>query len=96
LEIYDGLKYEKGSIMRYLLGTSAFTGIIIGIVINLLLPENLELLFIFYSIISGVILYVIVREVIPEKEKGDPIKFITGMIGFIIIIALINIFTNVL
>ena len=96
LEIYEELKFEEGSIMKYILGTSALTGIVIGIVINAFLPKNLELLFVFYSIISGVILYVIVREVIPEKEKGDPIKFIIGLIGFTIIILLINIFTNVL
>ena len=96
LEIYEEVKYEEGSIMNYILGSSALTGIAIGIVINVIFPENLELLFIFYSIISGVILYVIVREVIPEKEKGDPIKFIIGLIGFTIIILLINIFTNVL
>jgi hypothetical protein len=96
LEIYEEVRYEEGSIMTYILGTSALTGIAIGIVINAFLPKNLELLFVFYSIISGVILYVIVREVIPEKEKGDPIKFIIGLIGFTIIILLINIFTNVL
>ncbi|MFX0080410.1 MAG: hypothetical protein ACFE94_01525 [Candidatus Hodarchaeota archaeon] len=96
LEIYEELKFEEGSIMKYILGTSTFTGIVVGIVINIILPENLELLFIFYSIISGVILYVIVREVIPEKEKGNPIKFLIGLIGFTIIILLINIFTTVL
>ena len=96
LDIYEELKYEEGSIMKYILGTSALTGILVGIVINAFLPKNLELLFIFYSIISGVILYVIVREVIPEKEKGDPIKFVIGLIGFTIVILLINIFTNVL
>ncbi|MBA7535747.1 hypothetical protein ES705_28005 [subsurface metagenome] len=82
--------------MNYILGSSALTGIAVGIVINAFLPKNLELLFVFYSIISGVILYVIVREVIPEKEKGDPIKFIIGLIGFTIVILLINIFTSVL
>ncbi len=96
LEIYEEVKFEEGFIMKYILGTSALTGIVIGIVINAFLPKNLELLFIFYSIISGVILYVIVREVIPEKEKGDPIKFVIGLIGFTIVILLINIFTNVL
>ncbi len=96
LEIYEELKFEEGSFMKYILGTSTFSGIVVGIVINIILPENLELLFVFYSIISGVILYVIVREVIPEKEKGNPIKFLIGLIGFTIIIVLINIFTNVL
>jgi zinc transporter ZupT len=96
LEIYEEVKYDEGSIMKYIQGTSVLTGIVVGMIINAFLPENLELLFIFYSIISGVILYIIVREVIPEKEKGDPTKFIIGMIGFTIIIIFIKIFTNVL
>ena len=93
LEIYEEVTYEEGSIMKYILGTSALTGIVVGIVINAFLPENLELLFIFYSIISGVILYVIVREVIPEKEKGDPTKFIIGLVGFTVVIIIVNFFT---
>lgn len=96
LEIYEEVEYEEGSVIKYILGTSALTGIIVGILINAIFPENLELLFIIYSFISGVILYVIVREVIPEKEKGDPIKFLIGLIGFGVVIIVINIFTNVL
>ncbi len=96
LEIYDEQKFNQKTIIRYLSCGSALTGIIIGLIINFFFPVNLELLFIFYSFISGVILYVIVREVIPEKEKGDPVKFIIGLVGFAIIIIIINVFTTVL
>lgn len=96
LEIYEEFEPEENSIIKYVLGTSALTGIIVGIILNALFPENLPLLFIFYSFISGVILYVIVREVIPEKEKGDPVKFLIGLVGFAIVILIVNIFTNVL
>ncbi len=96
LEIYEEFEPEENSIIKYILGTSALTGIIVGIILNALFPENLPLLFIFYSFISGVILYVIVREVIPEKEKGDPVKFLIGLVGFAIVILIVNIFTNVL
>ncbi|UCD00513.1 MAG: hypothetical protein JSV23_06365 [Promethearchaeota archaeon] len=96
LEIYEQKKFEEKPIIKYLLGASALTGIIIGLIINSFLPVNLELLFIFYSFISGVILYVIVREVIPEKEKGDPLKFLIGLVGFAVVIIIINIFTNIL
>ena len=96
LEIYEEVEYEENSIINYVLNTSTLIGTFFGIIINSFLPENLELLFIFYSFISGVILYVIVREVIPEKEKGDPIKFLIGLIVFAIVILIINIFTNVL
>ncbi|NVM34901.1 MAG: hypothetical protein HWN81_04850 [Candidatus Lokiarchaeota archaeon] len=96
LEIYEERKYEEKPIIKYITYGSALTGIIIGLIINLFLPVNLELLFVFYSFISGVILYVIVREVIPEKEKGDPLKFLIGLVGFAIVIIIINIYTNVL
>ncbi len=96
LEIYEEKRLEKKPILMYISCGSALTGILIGLIINSFIPVNLELLFIFYSFISGVILYVIVREVIPEKEKGNPMKFLIGLIGFSTIIIIINIFTNVL
>jgi zinc transporter ZupT len=96
LEIYEVPKYDEKLKIKWLLATSVLTGIIVGIILKLIFSVNIELLFIFYSFISGVILYVIVREVVPEKEKGDPIKFVIGLIGFTIIIIFINIFTNVL
>ncbi len=96
LEIYEEQKFEEKPIIKYLSSGSALTGIIIGLIINSFLPVNLELLFIFYSFISGVILYVIVREVIPEKEKGNPVNFLIGLVGFAIVIIIINIFTEVL
>ena len=41
-------------------------------------------------------MYVIVREVIPEKEKGDPIKFVIGLIGFTILIFVIDTFRSII
>ncbi|MFX0137388.1 MAG: hypothetical protein ACFFDN_27360 [Candidatus Hodarchaeota archaeon] len=96
LEIYEEQKIEQKPIIKYFSSGSALTGLIIGLILKIILPVNLELLFIFYSFISGVILYVIVREVIPEKEKGNPLKFLIGLVGFAIIIVIINIFTSVL
>jgi len=96
LEIYEEIKYNEKPVIKYILGASALTGIIIGLILNSFLPVNLELLFIFYSFISGVILYVIVREVIPEKEKGDPLNFLFGLVGFAVVIIIINIYTSVL
>lgn len=96
LEIYEDLKYDEKLTIKWFLGTSALTGIIIGLILKLIFPINIELLFIFYSFISGVILYVIVREVIPEREKGDPLKFLIGLVGFAVLIIVINIFTTVL
>jgi zinc transporter ZupT len=96
LEIYEEVEYNEKIRIKCILGASALTGIIIGIIIKLIFQVNLELLFIFYSFVSGVILYTIVREVIPEKEKGDPLKFLIGLVGFALIIIILNIFTSVL
>jgi len=96
LEIYEEAEHEHRSVVKIIISTATFAGIIIGILMKAFIPINIELLFIFYSFISGVILYVIVREVIPEKEKGDPTKFIIGLVGFTILIIIINIFTSVL
>jgi zinc transporter ZupT len=96
LEIYEEAEHEHRRVIKIFVSTAVFTGILIGLFMDFFIPINLELLFIFYSFISGVILYVIVREVIPEKEKGDPIKFIIGLVGFTLLIIIINIFTNVL
>ena len=43
-----------------------------------------------FSFISGVILYFIVREVIPEKEKGKPFYFLIGVISFSLIVIIIK------
>ena len=96
LEIYEEAEHDLRPVIKYLISSATFAGIFIGILMRAFIPINLELLFIFYSFISGVILYVIVREVIPEKEKGDPTKFIIGLVGFTIVIIIINIFTSVL
>ena len=96
LDIYEKPEIDTKAIKKYLLATSAISGIIIGLIIKIFIDLNTELLFIAFSFISGIILYIIVREVIPEKEKGEPLKFLIGMIGFIIVIVIINLFISIL
>jgi zinc transporter ZupT len=97
LEIYDNYDIDENITTRkYILAFSNFFGVIIGLLLDFIGFEYTELFFIFYSFISGVILYTIVREIIPEKEKGNPIYFLIGFIGFTVVIFIINIFTNLL
>lgn len=98
LEIYEERGFGKNLIKKTLLGLSALTGVFIGLLLELILPVKieLELIYILFSFISGVILYTIVREVIPEKEKGNPFYFLLGAVGFTIIILIIKIFTNLI
>lgn len=90
------IQFKESRIREFLQSVSALGGIALGLLLELYSSFDLELVFILYSFISGVILYTIVREVIPEKEKGKPIYFVIGALGFTIIIMFINIFTTLI
>lgn len=92
LEIYEKPEIIQSRFKKYINASSSLIGIFLGIVFDVLLPINLEYFYIIYSFISGAILYAIVREILPEKEKGKPIKFITGFLGFSNVIFVFNIF----
>lgn len=98
LEIYEISDFDKNKTKKVILALSALFGVFFGLLFELFLPVNieLELIYILYSFISGVILYTIIREVIPEKEKGRPLYFLIGAIGFAIIIFLIKITTTLI
>lgn len=87
---------EKNTRQRYILPSSTLLGILIGLFLEIVFPIQLELIYVLYSFISGVIMYTIFREVIPQKEKGKPLYFIIGFFGFTILIVIINLFSNVL
>ena len=90
------IQIKESRTREFLQSASALGGIALGLLLELFSSFDLELVFILYSFISGVILYTIVREVIPEKEKGKPLYFVIGALGFTIIIMLINIFTTLI
>jgi hypothetical protein len=99
-EVYSDLgievKYKESRLIRLTIASSVLVGVIMGILFELFLPVNIELVYVLYSFISGVILYTIVREVIPEKEKGKPLYFLIGVVGFTLIIFIIRIFTTLI
>ncbi len=98
LEIYQESDYIKNLSKRIILGLATLTGVSIGLIFELILPLKLELelIYILFSFISGVILYTIVREVIPEKEKGNPLYFLIGVVGFTIFIFILKISTTLI
>ncbi len=99
LEIYEKTDISDNKLRKYLLASAVLLGIIIEILLELIFPINpldLELFYIIYSFISGVILYTIVREVIPEKEKGKPLYFLLGFIGYSLIILFLQLSTSFL
>lgn len=94
LEIYETYDIEQNQVKKFLLSFATLMGVIIGLLLELFYFEYTELFYILYSFISGVILYTVVREVIPGKEKGKPLYFLIGFIGYTIIIFIINLFTS--
>lgn len=95
LDIYE-IVTVKNSKQKFILPSSTLLGVIFGLILEILFPIELELIYVLYSFISGVIMYTIFREVIPQKEKGKPSYFLIGFFGFTILIVIINIFTNIL
>lgn len=84
------VSYENSKKINIFLASAAATGTFIGLILDLIFPIDLEVIFILFSFISGVILYTIVREILPEKEKGNPLFFLLGIIGFSIFVFLLN------
>ncbi len=96
LEIYETYDINENITRKYVLALSNVLGVIIGLLLDLIGFEYSDLFFIFYSFTSGVILYTIVKEVMPEKEKGKPIYFLIGFIGFTMVVFILNIFTSLI
>ena len=94
LDIYETFDIDENMTRKYVLALSNFLGVLIGLLLDLASFEYTELFYIFYSFVSGVILYTIVKEVMPEKEKGKPLYFLIGFIGFTVAIFIISIFTS--
>jgi zinc transporter ZupT len=93
LEIYDTYDIERHVARKYILALSNLIGVLAGLFLYLINFAFTQVFFIFYSFISGVILYTIVREVLPQKEKGNPLYFIIGFIGFTLVIIAIAFLT---
>ena len=55
-------------------------------VLDIIFNLPMEIIFVLFSFISGVILYTIIREVLPENESGRPLYFLLGIVIFLIII----------
>jgi len=96
LEIYETYDIDENMTRKYVLDLSNLLGVLIGLLLDLVSFEYTELFYIFYSFVSGVILYTIVKEVIPEKEKSKPLYFLIGFIGFTVVIFIISIFTSLI
>jgi hypothetical protein len=88
--------YEETKSKKLILALAVLIGMTFDVILDFFYQINLEILYILFSFISGVILYTIVREVLPEKEKGNPLYFLLSVIAFTILIIFVNIFISLL
>ncbi len=82
--------HEVTSKWRHVLSGAALFGVIFGIILDLVFSLNLELIYQIFSFLSGVILYIIIRKEFPEKEKGKPMLFLLGVLGFTLFVLVFN------
>ena len=87
-------KIEEHNFIKILSITSVLTGVVVGLVLEIIYPLSSFVIFQCFAFISGIILYIIVREVIPQEEKGRPYYFISGATIFIIILIFIEILST--
>jgi len=71
---------------KIITASAGLLGVFIGLILNLIFQVPMEIIFVLFSFMSGVILYTIIREVLPENESGRPLYFLLGIIIFLIII----------
>lgn len=58
---------------------------VIGTIVGLLLIQNKSQLYFVFSLIMGLILYIVVRDMIPQRKEGKTVYFIVGVLIIIVI-----------
>ncbi|MEE9379610.1 MAG: hypothetical protein V3V33_16415 [Candidatus Lokiarchaeia archaeon] len=89
IQLFPGIEVnEEINIPLYqkiIASSAGLLGVFIGLLLNVIFHLPMEIIFFLFSCISGVILYTIIREVLPENESGRPLYFLLGIIIFLII-----------
>ena len=73
-------KHPTTAWIKIALSLSTLLGVIFAILIQV--PAVLNNILI--SFIAGILLYIIVKEFLPEKNEGQPIFFIIGLVPFVV------------
>ena len=74
-QILEEIEYKKSKIIRIF----SFLTPTLGAAIGIFLLINKILLYIVFALTIGVILYIVVRDMIPLGKKGKPVYFILGV-----------------
>jgi hypothetical protein len=90
IQLFPGIEineeYNQPLYQKIIIASAGLLGIFIGLILNIIFQIPMEIIFVLFSFISGVILYTIIREVLPENESGRPLYFLLGIVLFLIII----------
>jgi len=81
--------------LKIIIASSALIGVFVGLLLTIVFHISMEVIFFLFSFISGVILYTIIREVLPENESGRPLYFLLGIFIFLLLIILFQTFTTI-
>jgi zinc transporter ZupT len=76
-QIHGKIRESFGS--KLLLSLSTIAGMIFALLVPI--PNILDNILV--SMIAGILLYIIVKEFLPEKEKGQPMFFLFGVLLFV-------------
>ncbi len=86
-DAYREIEYKHKSLKhRILLGSSVLIGVFIGLIVQYVGGIDFDTVYMIFAFIAGVLLYIIVHETIPEKEKGRPLYFGIGFFGFMLFV----------
>jgi len=90
IQLFPGIEineeYDHPLYQKIIVASAGLIGIFFGLILNVVFNLPMEIIFLLFSVISGVILYTIIREVLPENESGRPLYFLLGIVLFLIII----------
>lgn len=86
----EGMVFHRGAgekkWLKIILQASVLIGVVVGLLFELFYPIPPMVTFFLLAFVSGTILYLTVREVIPEKGKGRPLYFLLGVFVFSVVI----------
>jgi hypothetical protein len=84
------MDYVETRRKKAVLALAAPIGIVIGAILEFTVVVITEFIYMLFSFIAGALLYIIMREVIPEREKGKSGLFAAGLFGFSAIVIALN------
>jgi len=84
------VRHGDNKYIHILFTTAVLSGIMLSFVLGLFVEIHVFIYDALFAFIAGVFLYICIREVIPETEKGRPTFFLIGVIVFSAIIFLLN------